>query len=77
MESLITDIELNWNDPYDDLNFPVRIALVILICSSLCIGTILLVGIVMFERNGGDPQKRGFVNQVDLCELFLDDNLNH
>ena len=37
----------------------------------LFVGTALHAGIISFERYGGDPQKRGLVNEVTEAELNI------
>ena len=64
----ITDVNLNWQDPYTGLDgHVVAKAGILLLCPVyLVIGTMLVTGLISFERHGGDPQKRSLHNQVGL-----------
>ncbi len=62
----VSQVDLNWKDPYEYVydGFVLRTVLAVLICVVTAIGTILYLGLISFERFGGDPQKRGILNQV-------------
>ncbi len=62
----ITQIDLSWTDPYSILeeNPWLKACVGTLLVGALVVGTPLLLGITLFERFGGDPQKRGVLNQV-------------
>jgi hypothetical protein len=56
-----------WKDPYDEIHEYPELKAVILWPISiliLIIGNLMLFGIIMFERYGGDPLKRSILNQV-------------
>ena len=59
-----------WTDPYDNLNFWTRVVIGILTPTLLVIGSVLLLGMISFERYGEDPQKRGLQNQVQYVLLM-------
>ncbi len=60
----ITETDLAWVDPYTFFGFWSKIAAVIVYILFQSYGSLLYVGIISFELNGGDPQKRGLINQV-------------
>ncbi len=64
----VTEIDLNWSDPYSKLNnyFALKILIGAWIVFITIFGTINYVGIVAFELTSGDPKKRGILNQVSL-----------
>ncbi len=64
MEANLTDFKLDWQDPYNDLGLWMKIVLGIYILFTWFVGTLLSAVIVLFEHYGGDPQKRGLLNQV-------------
>jgi hypothetical protein len=55
-----------WTDPYTELqDYPkLKAAILTIGILILSIGNLMLYGIVLFERFGGDPQKRSILNQV-------------
>ncbi len=55
-----------WSDPYKMLDGKVGFqwTLAIYVISVLIIGSLILLGMIIYEREGGDPQKRGLKNQV-------------
>ncbi len=61
-----TGIKLNWQDPYYSLGLSSKISLGLGIVLILGIGTIFHGTIITFEKNGGDPRKRGFLNRVRI-----------
>ncbi len=62
----ICELDLTWTDPYRTLDdspfFKVGIGLAIMVL--LSVGTCFTLGIALFEKWGGDPQKRGLSNQL-------------
>ncbi len=56
----------SWNDPYNKLSVGVQAGLGVFIILILVIGSVILLGIIHFERYGADPQKRGLSGQVSL-----------
>ncbi len=72
-----------WKDPYDVLGIPEKIFIGIFQSLCLIIGTVLIMGIVSYERYGQDPQKRSLQSQVrnqvarlsqtnnDICRSLL------
>ncbi len=70
---MISEMEqLPWSDQYSSLNHNpwIQTLLAIYVAFTLICGTCLLSGICLFERFGGDPQKRNLQNQV--INSFLD-----
>ncbi len=57
-----------WKDPYDVLDGKVgaKVGIVLFQLIILCFGTMVDLSVIMFERYGEDPQKRGILNQVKL-----------
>ena len=57
---------MSWKDPYSLLDdcCVIKTVLASLILFKLVIGSYLLIVATLFERYGGDPQKRGLMNQV-------------
>ena len=45
-------------------NIPAKIIYVFVLFTIHIVGPILLSGIIIFERNGGDPQKRNVINRL-------------
>ncbi len=72
----LADLDLSWHDPYDLVAESVwlQILLLSIILIVLILGTVLHGSIILYEHFGGDPQKRGLVNQVDI--LVLPDNMS-
>ncbi len=64
--SYITNIDLDWTDPYDQLDGHIAVTVSIVSYQAVCLllWTIMGLGIVSYERFGEDPQKRGLSNQV-------------
>ncbi len=64
--SNVTDIDLDWTDPYTLLDGLVWLKAIIgsFIGLKLTIGTYLMTAATLFERYSGDPRKRGLMNQV-------------
>ena len=62
----ISNVDLDWTDPYDQLDGQAGIKLFIVAYQTTCLllFTVLGLGIVSYERSGQDPQKRGLNNQV-------------
>ncbi len=60
----LSELELNWEDPYDFFSLGAKSVIAGLLISFLFMGTPLYIGLISFERYGGDPNKRGFYNQV-------------
>ena len=62
----LSHVELTWIDPYCYVyNRPwLRFLMGLLVIVISVFGTGLVWGLVMFERFGGDPQKRGILNQA-------------
>ncbi len=74
----LSHVELTWTDPYgyvyDRPWLRFLMGLLVIVISGF--GSVLVWGLVMFERFGGDPQKRGILNQVgvfciNLCLMKL------
>ena len=49
-----------------DLTVAEKIAITVMWVMSQTIGNFLLIGLIQFERLGGDPMKRRIVDQVKL-----------
>ncbi len=64
-------------DPNDCLNPWIIAVLGFLIIISLIFGTILHGAGILYERYGGDPQKRGLTNQVTQKETTTRTLTNH
>ena len=66
LDLAISSIEDQFVDPYTLLDgqivFKAFVGIYYLL--SLATGTLLQVGIISYEKFGGDPQKRGLRNQV-------------
>ncbi len=66
LDLAISSIEDKFVDPYTLLDgqivFKAFVGIYYLL--SLATGTLLQVGIISYEKFGGDPQKRGLRNQV-------------
>ncbi len=62
----ITNVSLAyWNEhPFESLGLFVRVGGSLFLLLSNILGGILMAGIISFEINGSDPQKRGLFNQV-------------
>ena len=57
-------------------NIPAKIIYVFLLFTIHILGPILLSGIIIFERNGGDPQKRNVINRLfSKSDLTLSCNI--
>ncbi len=54
-----------WHDPYLIMDFPTKLAFAAHIVAILVFGTIAHLFFMHYERNSGDPQKRGLMNQVN------------
>ena len=69
----VTNIVLDWADPYDQLDGQLWIKSGIMVFQVCCllIWTILGIGMVSYERFGEDPQKRGLGNQVIVREKLV------
>ncbi len=57
---------IHWRDPGRVLDGSpgYKIGFGIVICLQMIAGTMLHLGLIAFEHFGGDPQKRGLLNQV-------------
>ncbi len=64
---LTSEFEDTFVDPYSLLENQlfVRIGIGVYFSLILTIGTFLHIGIISYEKFGGDPQKRGIQNQVN------------
>ncbi len=62
-----TSINLFWSDPYSVLDGQIlaKVIISLLYSANLLFGTILLLGIIYYEKYGEDPQKRSSLNQVN------------
>ncbi len=67
----VTDLVLTWSDPFEVFNdyLWIKIIQVAVPTLVLIIGTVLLLGMISYEKYGEDPQKRGLFNQL-LSQLF-------
>ncbi len=64
----VTDIDLDWTDPYSQLHGKLGGKSAIITYQTVCLltFTVLGIGMVLFERFGEDSRKRGLGNQVYL-----------
>ncbi len=64
----LTNLDLPWTDPYSHLNghYWIKILIGMSQILALAVGSGLNAGIIHFERYGGDPMKRGVLNQVKI-----------
>ncbi len=70
MVSMISELELRlWTDYLLDLPLGAKIVAGCGTVGLLVPGIILHGLVILFERNGGDPQKRGLNNQVSEKNL--------
>jgi hypothetical protein len=55
-----------WKDPYEKIYDHPELTVVIWFIGflNIIVGNLMLLGIILFERFGGDPQKRSILNQV-------------
>ena len=60
----LTEFDLIWDPTVHYWNPAAKLGHVSSTLLFLCIGAIADFGLVSFELNGGDPQKRGLTNQV-------------
>ncbi len=69
----LTNLDLDWTDPYNQLNgnHGVKAMIITFQSISLMAWTVLAFGIISHERFGGDPQKRGLLNQVRNILMWL------
>ncbi len=76
----VTNISLDWSDPYDQLDGQILIKSAIVLFQTVCLltWTILGFGMASYEQYGEDPQKRGLGNQVNFIDPspILKDNKN-
>ncbi len=68
MVQLLSDSEslLSWTSPYQILDGHawIKIFLAVFNTANIILGVFCYVVYYSFERHGGDPQKRGLLNQV-------------
>ena len=64
--NVLSDIHLDWSDPYRYLDGFTKTKYSILVSSIayMIIGTLVIFCVIAFERYGGDPQKRSIQNQI-------------
>ncbi len=60
----IAEIDLDWVAPFTNWNIWEKLVYSALLLASFSYGVILFSGLICFEMNGGDPQKRGLANQL-------------
>ncbi len=73
----VTTVELSWKDPYSVLDEHIKIKVFL----STYIWLVNLIGsyfhgiLIFYERNAGDPLKRGLLNQVGIFAFTVLDDL--
>ncbi len=70
-----TDVAWSWKNPFSLQNEDIglKVGLVVFNIATVLLGAILYFAFYSYERYGGDPQKRGLINQVitENCLGFL------
>ena len=70
MNNIITDFDLHlWTDPFLSLSIRTKSIVASVATFLLCYGTLSHFLIISFERDAGDPQKRGLKNQAIIRKL--------
>ncbi len=62
----VSDMDLFWTNPFEELSIFAKVAIGITLCFAYIFGFVIIRPILSFEKHGGDPQKRGLKNQVDI-----------